>query len=284
MLKAATARPDTPRLSGPRAKQTTRRFSREYFMPAHCLPTAHALRTGLLLLLFCTGSALGAATLPQPSISVRYLEFPPYSFTNAAGEPEGSIITLTRRLLQQAGYRGEFRPAPSARLYAGLANGSINLWPGAPGVPQLKGKTLESRFQLAEVSLNLYYRAGTPAPQLPRDLQGRHLILLTGYTYRPPVSDWLGDPTLNLHSSRTSNHASALAMLAAGRGDYLIDYQSPIEREQKAQQLPPLPFISLHRLPIKLIFSKAAPGSERLRTALDQAYEQLQANGEDLSI
>lgn len=242
------------------------------------------LASGLLLAQLLSGPAPFASTLTPPSVKVRYLEFPPYSFTNAAGEPAGSIISLTRRLLQQAGYRGDFRPAPSARLYAGLANGSIDLWPGAPGVPQLKGKTLESRFQLAEVSLNLYYRANTPAPELPKDLRQRRLILLTGYTYRPPLSDWLNDPQLALQSSRTSNHASALAMLDAGRGDFLIDYQSPIERELKAQQRAPLPFVSLHRLPIKLIFAKAAPDSERLRAALDQAYEQLQAAGEDLSI
>lgn len=257
-------------------------------MPQNCLaPARHLpvwLLASLLLALLLTGPALLAANLVQPSIKVRYLEFPPYSFTNAAGEAEGSIITLTRRLLQQAGYRGDFRSAPSARLYSGLANGSIDLWPGAPGVPQLQGKTLESRFQLAEVSLNLYYRANTPTPELPSDLRGRRLILLTGYTYRPPVSDWLNDPQLALHSSRTSNHASALAMLEAGRGDFLIDYQSPIERELKTQGLAPLPFVSLQRLPIKLIFAKAAPGSERLRAALDHAYEQLQAAGEDLSI
>lgn len=234
------------------------------------------------LLLASTPSQAG---VPQrETVAVRYLEFPPYSFTNAEDQPDGSIIRLTRRLLMQAGYPADIRSAPSARLYGGLADGSIHLWPGAPGVPQLKGLTLESRYQVAEVNLNLYHRSGTPPPVLPEDLRGKRIILLTGYTYRPPVSDWLKDPQLGIKPAHTSSHASALAMLALHRGEYLIDYQSPVERELRARNQQPLPFITLHRLPIKLIISRAAPNSQQLRDDLDRAYESLRAAGEDLSL
>lgn len=230
-------------------------------------------------------SSLSLAGVPQrETVAVRYLEFPPYSFTNAEGLPDGSIIRLTRRLLKQAGYTADFRTAPSARLYAGLADGSIHLWPGAPGVPQLKGLTLESRYQVAEVNLNLYHRSDTQPPALPEGLRDKRVILLTGYTYRPPVSDWLKDPKLGISSTQTSSHASALAMLKLRRGDFLIDYQSPVERELQARNLQPLPFITLHRLPIKLIISRAAPNSRQLRDDLDRAYEALRAAGEDLSL
>ena len=230
-------------------------------------------------------SSLSLAGVPQrETVTLRYLEFPPYSFTNAEGLPDGSIIRLTRRLLMQAGYPADIRSAPSARLYGGLADGSIHLWPGAPGVPQLKGLTLESRYQVAEVNLNLYHRSDTPAPALPEGLRDKRVILLTGYTYRPPVSDWLKDPQLGIKPTQTSSHASALAMLKLRRGDFLIDYQSPVERELQARNQPPLPYITLHRLPIKLIISRAAPNSRQLRDDLDRAYETLRAAGEDLSL
>ncbi len=230
-------------------------------------------------------STLSLAGVPQrETVTVRYLEFPPYSFTNSEGQPDGSIIRLTQRLLRQAGYPAAFRSAPSARLYGGLADGSIHLWPGAPGVPQLQGLTLESRYEVAEVNLNLYHRGDTPAPLLPEGLRNKRVILLTGYTYRPPVSDWLKDPQLGIKSTQTSSHASALAMLKLRRGDFFIDYQSPVERELQARNLAPLPYITLHRLPIKLIISKAAPNSQQLRDDLDRAYETLRDAGEDLSL
>lgn len=249
-------------------------------------PAPRALLSAFILLCglgLCLAAQAGVAK--RTKLQVRYLEFPPYSYTDRDGQPAGSIIELTHRLLRQAGYPlADFRAAPSARLYAGLADGSVHLWPGAPGVPQLQGLTLESRFQLAEVSLNLYHRRNEPAPMLPQDLRGKRVILLTGYTYRPPVSDWLRTPGLGIHTTQTSSHKSALRMLELRRGDYLIDYQSPVDRELQRRKQPPLPFISLHRLPIKLIVSRSAPAAEQLRDDLDRAYETLQAAGEDLSL
>lgn len=242
-------------------------------------PSPFRLIGCLLLLLTLVITPLAIAGVgKRGTIQVRYLEFPPYSFTDRNGQPAGSLIELTKRMLQQAGYPSvDIRSAPSARLYAGLADGSIHVWPGAPGVPQLAGLTLESRFQVAEVSLNLYYRADTPKPRLPEDLRGKRVILITGYTYRPPVIDWLKDPELGILTSQTTSHEAALRMLMLRRGRFLIDYETPISREIQRIKAPNLPYVSLHRLPIKLIISKAAPAAEQLRNDLDRAYQALQA-------
>ena len=56
-------------------------------------------------------------------IHVGYYEFPPYSYTDAQGQPSGSGLELTARLLEQAGYQAEFRSYPGARLYGGLIDG-----------------------------------------------------------------------------------------------------------------------------------------------------------------
>jgi polar amino acid transport system substrate-binding protein len=45
-----------------------------------------------------------------------------------------------------------------------------------------------------------------------------------------------------------------------------------------------LPYVELQRIPMKWIVSRHAPGAEALRDALDRAYAELQAAGEDLSL
>ena len=223
-------------------------------------------------------SSIGMTAEREP-LHVGYLEFPPLSYTDNQGQARGEIIMMIRQLLQQAGYPAEFRSLPGARLYKGLVDGSIQLSGGSPGVPQLQGHILESRHPLGTVDINLYHRPDTAPPVLPQGLRGKHLLLINGYAYRPPISDWLNDSSLDLQLSRSSSHQSALAMLMRQRGDYLIVYSKPTEQALRDAGLPALPYITLIHLPITLQISKAMPGAEQLRDDLDRAYEELQLKG-----
>lgn len=235
-----------------------------------------------LILIALLWLPLAHATEAKPRIHIGYYEFPPYSYTDDQGHPSGSGLELTVRLLEKAGYQGEFRSYPGARLYSGLQDGSVQIWLGAPGKQELAGHTLEGRHLLGQITLNLYFRPGTPPPRLPDDLQGRGVILITGYSYWQDVKQWLEDPALHIIRHRTSSHTSALEMLQRQRGDYLLDYQAPVEQAKRALAMDDLPFIEVQRLPLRLIYSRHAPGAERLRDDLDRAYQQLQDAGEDL--
>ncbi|EJO95585.1 hypothetical protein A471_01627 [Ectopseudomonas mendocina DLHK] len=215
-------------------------------------------------------------------IHVGYYEFPPYSYTDAQGQPSGSGLELTARLLEQAGYQAEFRSYPGARLYGGLIDGSVEVWAGASGKPELTEHTLEGRHLLGEITLNLYFRHDTPPPRVPDDLNGRGVILITGYSYWQEVNRWLDDPAREITQHRTASHTSALEMLLRRRGDYLLDYQTPVDEARQLLGMRELPFIEVQRLPLKLIFSRRAADAERLRDELDRAYEELEEAGEDL--
>ena len=71
-------------------------------------------------------------------------------------------------------------------------------------------------------------------------------------------------------------------MLLRRRGDYLLDYQTPVDEARQLLGMRELPFIEVQRLPLKLIFSRRAADAERLRDELDRAYEELEEAGEDL--
>ncbi|SDQ01719.1 polar amino acid transport system substrate-binding protein [Ectopseudomonas guguanensis] len=234
----------------------------------------------ILITLFWLQAAHAAET--RPRIQVGYYEFPPYSYTDAQGQPAGSGLELTARLLDVAGYQADFRSYPGARLYGGLLDGSIHLWAGASGKPGLAEHTLEGRHLLGEITLNLYFRHDTPVPRIPEDLEERGVILITGYSYWQDVNRWLEDPARRIIHHRTASHVSALQMLQRRRGDYLLDYQAPVEQAKRELGMDEIPFVEVQRLPLRLIYSRHAADAERLRDELDRAYEQLTESGEDL--
>ncbi|MES2819405.1 MAG: transporter substrate-binding domain-containing protein [Pseudomonadota bacterium] len=242
------------------------------------------LHFALFAALCCTARLVCAAPPAPPVVNVGFYEFPPYSYSDADGKPRGAILQLTERLLRHAGYRAAFRSQPSARLYAGLRDGSVQIWPGAPGKPELVGHTLESQTTLGQISLNLYFRRDTLLPRIPEDLAGRNVILIGGYSYWPAFNALLDDRALNIHQHRTGTHIAALEMLQRHRGDFLLDYQTPVEQARRQIGMEELPFMVLQRIPLRLILSRHSPGSEALREALDRAYAELVAAGEDLSL
>lgn len=248
----------------------------------HLMPRSLCL--ALFAVFFCGLSYAATTNDARPLVRVGYYEFPPYSYTDSQGLPKGAILQLSKRLLEHAGYRGEFRSYPSARLYNALQDGSVQVWPGAPGKAELRQHTLEARTQLGEIVLNLYFRRGTLMPNLPEDLKGRGVIMISGYTYWQPINQMLDDPRLGVQQHRTGTHTAALEMLQRRRGDFLLDYHTPVEQARKRLGMPELPFVQLQRIALKLIVSSHAPGAEALRDALDRAYEELQAAGEDMRL
>jgi polar amino acid transport system substrate-binding protein len=186
--------------------------------------------------------------------------------------------------LKHAGYQAVLRSYPGERLYNGLRDGSIQLWPGAPGKVGLAEHTLETRTQLGAIVLNLYFRRDSMLPRIPEDLQGRGVIMISGYSYWPQTNALLNEPALAIMQHRNATHSAALEMLLRHRGDFLLDYQTPVEQARRRLGMAELPYVQLQRVPLKLIVSRHAPGAEALRDALDRAYQELEAAGEDLRL
>ncbi len=193
-------------------------------------------------------------------------------------------MDLTRRVLEHAGYQATFRGLPSARLYAALQNGTVDLWPGAPGKPELRADTLEGRETLAEISLNLYHRPDTPPPTGPDSLRKRGVIIIGGYNYWPQVNQMLRDPTLEIRLHRTATHASALEMLRHRRADYLLDYEAPVNQALTRLGMEALPHVKMHKVAIRFIVSRHTDDSQAVVDALDRAYAEMAAAGEDLDL
>lgn len=220
----------------------------------------------------------------SPVVTVGYYDFPPSISTTDEGRAVGPLADLLTRMVQRAGYTPEFRGLPIARLYNDLREGRVDLWAGAIGKLELKGHVLESERMLAEVRLNLYFRPDTPPPDVPDDLEGKVLIMLNGYSYWPHTQSLLLDPARKIIHLRTHHRESALELLRRRRGDYLLDYQLPIEQTIREAGMPPLPYVTVESLPIHLIVSRKSDNAQRLLQRLDEVFDQMQADGEDMTL
>lgn len=217
-------------------------------------------------------------------LTVGYYEFPPAIYSDPEGRAQGPLVDLTRRVLEQAGYQASFRGLPSGRLYTALQNGTLDLWPGAAGKPELRADTLEGREILANINLNLYHRPDTPPPTVLDSLRKRGVIIINGYNYWPQVNEMLRDPALEIRLHRTATHASALEMLKHRRADYLLDYEAPVNQALTRLGMDKLPYIQMHKVAIRFIVSRHMDDSQAVVDALDRAYAELAAAGENLDL
>lgn len=228
-----------------------------------------------ILLTTAVFSAFIASAHSKQLVTVGYYEFPPASYTDSSNKPAGYILDIGRTLLTNAGYDVEFKALPSARMYGQLISGDIDLWFGAPNKPELAEHTLEGTKILGEITLAVFYHPGSKPPRLPDDLKGKKIILIGGYSYWPPVAQWLTDSSLNLRLTRTSQHTSAIAMLTRNRGDYLFDYVEPMRDAQLKLGIDELslPYVKVHSTPATFIVSKHAQNAQQILADLELQFD-----------
>lgn len=94
--------------------------------------------------------------------------------------------------------------------------------------------------------------------------------MISGYRYWPQTNVLLNDPALEMRRRR--------------RGDFLLDYSTPVEQARRRLGMAELPYVQLQHVPLKLTVSRHTPAAEALCDTLDRAYQELGAAGEDLRL
>lgn len=227
---------------------------------AFLLPGAHAEQSG--------------DSPNPPTLMVGLIDFPPLSSYDADGQAQGSLVPLMQAVAREAGYQAEFRIMPLARLVQSMQEGSIHVWPGIPGRPDLTAHSVTGTQPFGQLHINLYHRPDTPTPRWPEDLFDQDLIVLTGYDYGAQLSRELSNSRLRLQ--RTHHHSAAIGMLLRGRADYLLNYQAPMDDALLQRPDVQLQHLPLARLPLLLVVSSTArPGGAALLHDLEHAYLEL---------
>lgn len=214
----------------------------------------------------------------RPVIRGSFIEFPPLAYTTDAGEAEGTFIDLAEGVADQAGYDIRWQELPIERVYLYLERGDIDMWLGSASVPELASYTQETDFRTGSIRLNVYSREGTVPVSGLADLQGKRLILIRGYTYWRLLDHLKDDPDTLI--TVAPGHRSAIRMLAFKRGDYLINFQSPMDNILKTSPRPGLRHDNLLKWPLTLVFSRKAPATGKMIKDLNRAWRTMQDDGD----
>lgn len=234
----------------------------------------------LFLVLWMPGMV--TATEQRPQVKVAILDFPGFAQINESGELVGKTVSLTRKLIVEAGYEPQFQILPTARIWQGLKSGQIDIWPGIMNKADMERFALLTERDLGDVTIYLYHRPDTVPPAWPEGLRGKDVIVITNFTYTQNMLQTLAGLVGNIYQS--ASHEGAVEMLLRGRGDYLLDYRSQVEPVLKRRSIGPLPNIAVATQAMRFVLSRRSPLAPQLREDLDAAFDRLQAAGVNLDL
>lgn len=203
-------------------------------------------------------------------LSFGYIEFPPY-YGTVEGKPQGTLIDLLGRITERTGIG--FRPEamPTRRLMESVVAGTVDstILVGQP--EPFNGTTLMSRHTTHNVTLIAISREDAGAISNPDGLKGHKVLGLAGYTYGGLI-DFLKDPANNIRLSEARTVEQALALVSAGRAEYLLYYREPLDSAYNGNPGPWLRTQTLSRLPGHIFLSNKVTDArvimERLEAAL----------------
>lgn len=214
--------------------------------------------------------ALFSVAKASEEMRFAYFHFPDFTYTDDDGLPAGSVNEISANLAERAGYRWIGTELPPRRFSAAIARGDEHAAIVTPAL--LKADhVFVSEEDAATVRLMAYTLEGARPVRSLDDLQGRAAILRFGYSYGG-IRSFFDEPrngvviTGEAHSTK-----QAVDMLAAGRGDVLLEYPNHIRHLPAERKLVRLIGHDLRRIPLFLIVSKRAPSAEEKFTRLSAA-------------
>ena len=161
-------------------------------------------------------------------LQIGMLHMPPYYVLENQSRVMGGILTdMLTKIMQRAGIEYEVKGYPAKRLYAGVADGTVQLWLGTMGVAEFEGKVLVSPRPTAEIVLEIY--STLPTTEIPKSIEGlanKSVIAIRGFTYGGGIKT-LEDPAMNIKVNPTNSHDAAFEMLVNGRAPFVLDYKQP---------------------------------------------------------
>jgi len=227
----------------------------------------------LLYFVLCLSSAADKQTA---TLTLAYVEFPPFTFTNKNGQADGSLLEKAQHIVTLAGYEYKTIALPAKRLIKYLLAGKVDIWIGIKQAVELRNEVLISTQQIGSASLNIYALNNKKVTQLS-ELHNHKVIILRGYNYGGAI-DYIIDSKNNIKTFVTNTHESAFNMLATKRADYLLAYQHPANLALQNIYIEGLAISNLSQLPLYFIISKKTADADIVLAKLEQTLKTIKSN------
>ncbi len=194
---------------------------------------------------------------------------------DAAGDPVNPLLGFASALMARAGLAWHGRGYPAARMFERLGDRPA-LFSILVASPALAACCLISRRPVAAAEVRVWRKATTAPVGRREDLINKTVITIRGYSYGGLLG-FLREPRHHIVTSATARHDSAFAMLAAGRGDYLLDYPGPAAEVLAEHPVAGLVSDTLLRLDVHLVLSRGYPDAAAVMARLEAIAETLLA-------
>ncbi|WP_426415394.1 substrate-binding periplasmic protein [Aestuariirhabdus sp. LZHN29] len=229
------------------------------------------------------GIAIVAMLLALPAhaesrLMLGYVEFPPFFYTDARGEPRGEIIDMARKVAELAGYELSAASFPPKRLEKNLVEGRIDLWIGLDTFARMKANTLSSKTVVSTIELRAYHEADMAPIGDLKQLSGMRVGVYHGYSYGGWMSR-IQDPASGIEPVVVRMRPNAAKMLESDRIDYLLDYRGPFESQVHPNVARNLEYEPLATYNLRFVVSKKHPQAYQLMSKLEGAWHKLRREG-----
>ncbi|MDX2104618.1 MAG: transporter substrate-binding domain-containing protein [Alphaproteobacteria bacterium] len=188
--------------------------------------------------------ACGLATLltrpslgqPAPGLTsplrMVFFPFPPFNYVDAAGQPQGDLVVLFRRMCEHLGVESDVREFPVARARQMIINGEADVLLTNNAAPELQGHILSSSNPIDEIVIQAFTLDPTLRIRTLNDLRGRSVILQQRFAYGG-IRTFIETPTNDVRITGEPNDtASGLRMLLARRGQIYVQYRNKLQEAQ----------------------------------------------------
>jgi polar amino acid transport system substrate-binding protein len=216
-----------------------------------------------------------AASAP---ITLGYAEFPPFTYTDSEGKPQGSLIEMVQTVAADAGIALAIRPVPVPNLYPAIADGTLDLFMGVTTPPEFQGTTLVGESVIARIELDVYAMDQVPAIRRMEDLVGRTVIVHAGYSY----AGWrtfLEDPANRVTLVDVDSAERGLAALRNRQATLLLEYTLPMKLALAGRILPDVKSAQISVVDAHFVISKKTPDAAAVLARLEGSFQRLRSAG-----
>jgi len=232
----------------------------------------------LLLKIVCMAVIVGSANAREVDLKIGVLHFPPFYIVSEKDGISGIYTDILEKVLTRAGYSYSIDGFPPKRFYTQLGDNTTNLFLGVRGSKYIKDKVEFGDLKFEGIQLRAYSTNKNRVITKKEELIGKKLIVIRAFGYGG-LASYLKKPENNIQLIETTDHYTAFKMLAANRGDYLLDYRATSTLVMDKLNMTEIHYGVLLQANTYFIINKKYPSYKDVLRKLEAAYLELVEEG-----
>lgn len=223
------------------------------------------------LLFYITIFVFSLSFAQKRTLKIAYIDFPPFYSQDSEGRAQGFLSERVASIAKEAGFEIEMNLRPAKRMIHEIVQGDLDVWMGASGFPEFKDTTWIGKNIFTVLELKAYSLENPTMIQKKEDLNGKKIILMSGYSYGGWIS-YIQDSKnkISITEARTTDQALRL-LQNKNRGDILLHYTIPVDYELQKNPMPNIKSTTVTKVDTHIVVSKKIKDSEQILQQLDEA-------------